>query len=48
MVQYNREQDYESIVLILGTALSIVAGIVVLQEPFIGTWEINDMAFNLY
>lgn len=29
-------------------ALSIGAGIVMLQESFIGTREINHMAFNLY
>lgn len=48
VVQHNCGQGYESTVLALETALSIGAGIVMLQQPFIGTWEINHMAFNLY
>ena len=35
VVQYNCGQGYESMVMALETALSIKAGIVMLQEPFI-------------
>lgn len=48
VVQHNCGQGYESTVLALETALSIEADIVMLLEPFIGIWEINHMAFNLY
>ncbi len=48
MVQYNCGQGYENTVLAMETELSIGAGIVMIQELFIGTWEINEMAFNSY
>ncbi len=48
VVQHNCGQGYESKVLALEMALSIGAGIVMLQELFIGTREINHIAFNLY
>ena len=40
IIQDNCRQGYESIVMALETVLSIGAGIVMLQESFIGNWEI--------
>lgn len=48
VVQHNCGQGYESTIMALETALSIGAGIVMLQEPFIGTREISHSAFNFY
>ena len=48
MVQYNCGQGYESIVIALKTALSTRAGIVMVQEPFIGNREISYSGFNFY
>ncbi len=48
VVQHNFGQSYESTIMALETALSIGAGIVMLQKPFIGIREISHSAFNLY
>lgn len=48
VVQHNCGQGYESTIMTLETALSIGAGIVMLQETFIGIREISHSAFNLY
>lgn len=48
VVQHNCGQGYESTIMALETALNIGAGIVMLQEPFIGTREISHSAFNFY
>ena len=48
IIQHNCGRDYESTVMALETALSIKAGIVMLQEPFIGNREISHSAFNFY
>ncbi len=41
-------QGYESTIIALEMALSIEAGMVKLQEPFIGTREISHSAFHFY
>ena len=48
VVQHNCGQRYKSIVMALETALSIGAGIIMVQELFIGNWEISHSKFNLY
>ena len=48
VVQHNCGQSYESTVMALETALSIGAGIVMVQEPFIGNREICHSEFRLY
>lgn len=48
IVQHNCGRGYESTITTLETALSIGAGIVMLQEPFIGSREICHSAFNFY
>ncbi len=48
VVQHNCGQGYESTIMALEMALSIGAGMVMLQEPFIGTREISHSAFNFY
>ena len=48
VVQHNCGQGYESTVMALETALSIGAGIVMVQEPFIGSREICHNGFNFY
>ena len=48
MIQHNCGQEYESIVIVLETALSIGAGIVMVQELFIGNREIFHNRFNFY
>ena len=48
VVQYNCGQGYESTVMALEIALSIRAGIVMVQEPFIGNREIAHSRFNFY
>lgn len=40
IVQHNCGRGYESTVMALETALSIGAGLVMLQEPFIGNREL--------
>ncbi len=48
VVQHNCGQGYESTVMALKTALSVEAGIVLVQEPFIGNREICHSGFNFY
>ncbi len=48
VVQYNCNRRYKSTILSLETALSLEAGIVCLQEPFIGKRNISHGAFNFY
>lgn len=48
VVQYNCRQGYECTIITLEMARSIGAGIVILQEPLIGTREISDSVFNFY
>lgn len=48
VVQHICGQGYESTIMALETALSIGAGMVMLQGPFIGTREISHSAFNFY
>ncbi len=48
VVQHNCGQGYESTIMALETALSLKAGIVMIQEPFIGSREIYHSGFNLY
>ncbi len=48
IIQHNNGRGYESTVMALETALNIGAGIVMLQEPFLGNWELSHSAFNLY
>lgn len=48
IIQHNCAQRYESIVMALETALNIGAGIMMLQEPFIGRQKICYSAFNFY
>ena len=46
IIQYKCGHGYKSTVMALETALSIGAGIVMLQEPFIGKRELCHSAFN--
>ncbi len=48
LVQNNSRQGYENTVIVLETTLSIEAGIVMVQEPFIGSREIFHSGFNFY
>ena len=48
IIQYNCGRRYESIVMALEAALDIGAGIIMLQEPFIGNRELIYSAFNFY
>lgn len=48
VVQHTCGQRYESTVMVLETALSTGAGIVMVQEPFIGIREICHSGFNFY
>ena len=48
IVQHKYEREYENIVTALEIALNIGVGIVMLQEPFIGNWELSHRAFNFY
>lgn len=48
IIQHNYRRGYESIVMALETALDIRAGIILLQEPFIGIRELVHNAFNFY
>lgn len=47
-VQYNNGQGYKSIVMGIETAWSVGAGIVMIQEPFIGNQEISYSGFHFY
>lgn len=48
VIQHNCGRKYESTISSLETALSLGAGIVCLQEPFIGKRSISHGAFNFY
>ena len=48
VVHHNCGQGYESMVMALETALSVKAGIVMIQETFIGNREISHSGFNFY
>ena len=48
IVQHNCGQSYENTLMALETALSVGAGIVMIQEPFIGNRKICHSGFNLY
>ena len=48
VIQHNCGQRYESTVMALKTALCIEAGIVMLQELFIGNREVSHSGFNFY
>lgn len=48
VIQQNCGRGYESTIAALETSLSIGAGIVCLQEPFIGSRSISHGAFNFY
>ncbi len=48
VVQHNCGQGYESRVMALETALSVEAGIVLVQKLFIGNREICYSGFNFY
>ncbi len=48
LVQHNCGQGYESTIMALETGLSVEAGIVMIQEPFIGNREISHSGFNFY
>lgn len=48
VVQHNCGQGYEITIMALETALSIGAGMVMLQEPFIVAREISHSTFNFY
>ena len=48
IIQPNCGRGYESTVMALEIALNIRAGIIMLQEPFIGNRELAHNAFNFY
>lgn len=48
VIQHNCGRGYESTVMALKTALSIGAGMIMLQEPFIGNRKLCHSAFNFY
>ncbi len=49
VVQHNCEQGYyESTIIALESALSVEAGIVMVQESFIGNQKIFHIGFNFY
>ncbi len=48
VVQHNCGQGFESTVMARETVLSVKAGIVMIQEPFIGNQEISHSGFNFY
>lgn len=48
VIQHNCGRGYESTIAALETTLSIGAGMVCLQEPFIGNKSIAHDAFNFY
>lgn len=48
VIQHNCGCKYENTVMALETALNIEAGMVMLQEPFIGNRDICHSAFNFY
>ena len=48
VIQHNCGQGYESIVMVLETVISVGAGIVMIQEPFIGSRKICHSGFNFH
>lgn len=48
VIQHNCGRGYESTVMALETAFTIKAGMVMLQEPFLGNRELSHSAFNFY
>lgn len=48
VVQHNCSREYKSTIASLETAINIGAGIVCLQEPFLGNKNIAHSAFNFY
>lgn len=48
VIQHNYGQGYKNTVMALETALSVEAGIVIVQELFIGNREISHIGFNFY
>lgn len=48
IIQHNFKRNYENIIMALEMALSIKAGIVILQKLFIGNQEISHNTFNHY
>lgn len=48
VIQHNCGRGYENTIASLETAISIGAGIVCLQEPFLGNRNICHSAFNFY
>lgn len=48
VIQQNCGRVYESTVMALEAALDIGAGIILLQEPFIGNRELVHSAFHFY
>lgn len=48
VIQHNCGQEYESTIVSLETDISIVVGIICLQEPIIGNTNIIYSAFHFY
>ena len=48
VIQYNCRRRYKSTVIALKTALIIQAGMIILQELFIGNCELYHSEFNFY
>lgn len=48
IIQHNCGRGYKSTVMALETTLNIGAGMVMLQEPFIGNRELSHGALNSY
>lgn len=48
IIQHNFGRGYENIVIALKTRLSVGAGIVMLQKPFMSNRELCHSAFNFY
>lgn len=48
VIKHNCEPRYKSTMIALEIALDIQAGIILLQEPFIGNWKLVYSAFNFY
>lgn len=48
VVQHNCRQGYESTVMALETAICVEAGIVMIQESFVGNREISHSGFSFY
>lgn len=48
IIQHKYGRGYESIIMALEIIRNIGAGIIILQQPFIGGWELSHSALNLY